>query len=69
MATNPAGAGTKTVGINMLKEEAEYFEERAACMGISTGLYMKVILRMWKKSKCKLVLNDGKMQKTYTLNG
>jgi hypothetical protein len=69
MATNPAGAGTKTVGINMLKEEAEYFEQRAACMGISTGLYMKAILRMWKKSGCKLVLNDGTAKKTYTLKG
>jgi hypothetical protein len=69
MATNPTGQGTKTIGVNVKCEVAEYFEERAACMGISTGLYIKAILHMWKKAGCKLVLTDGKMQKTYTLKG
>jgi hypothetical protein len=59
MATNPAGRNTKTIGINMHKDLAERFEKRAATMGLSTGAYIKVILKRWDKSKNKLVLTDG----------
>ena len=39
MSTNPAGKGTKTIGINMKAEMAADIEKRAKSMGISTGMY------------------------------
>lgn len=59
MATNPAGKGTKTIGINMKKEMAHDLEKRAASMQLSTGAYCKIILGEWMKSGKKLTLKEG----------
>ena len=50
MATNPAGKGTKTIGINMKMEMANEIERRAASMQLSTGAYCKIILKQWIES-------------------
>jgi len=47
MSTNPAGKGTKTIGINMSKEMAHELEKRASSLKISTGKYCKIILSEW----------------------
>ncbi len=59
MATNPAGKGTKTIGINMKLEMARELEKRAASMQISTGAYCKIILGEWLKSGNKLKLQEN----------
>ncbi len=58
MATNPAGKGTKTIGINMKADMAKEIERRAASMHISTGAYCKIILKQWMDSKQKLKLQE-----------
>ena len=58
MATNPAGKGTKTIGINMKKDMAEELERRAASMQLSTGAYCKIILGEWLSSGKKLRLQE-----------
>lgn len=58
MATNPAGKGTKTIGINMKKEMAKELERRAKSMHISTGAYCKIILGEWLESGTKLKLQE-----------
>ena len=58
MATNPVGKGTKTIGINMKSEMADDIEKRAKSMGISTGMYCKLILGSWLKSGKKLTLSE-----------
>ena len=58
MATNPAGKGTKTIGINMKLEMATEIERRAASMQISTGAYCKIILGNWVNSGSKLKLQE-----------
>ena len=59
MATNPAGKGTKTIGINMKMEMATELERRAASMQLSTGAYCKIILGEWIKSGEKLQLKES----------
>ena len=58
MATNKAGKGTKTIGLNMKHEMAEEIERRAKSMQLSTGAYCKVILSEWMKSGKKLKLEE-----------
>ena len=58
MTTNPAGKGTKTIGINMKREMAEELERRASSMQLSTGSYCKIILGDWLKSGHKLQLTE-----------
>ncbi len=59
MSTNPAGKGTKTIGINMKMEMATELERRAASMQLSTGAYCKIILGEWIKSGNKLQLKES----------
>jgi hypothetical protein len=59
MATNPAGKGTKTIGINMKMEMAKELERRAASMQLSTGAYCKIILGDWIASGNKLKIQEG----------
>lgn len=59
MTTNPAGKGTKTVGINMKVAMAQELERRAKSMQISTGAYCKIILGQWIKSGKKLELKEN----------
>ncbi len=59
MATNPAGKGTKTIGINMKMETATDLERRASSMQLSTGAYCKIILGEWLKSGKKLQLKES----------
>lgn len=59
MATNPAGKGTKTIGINMKLEMAMELERRAASMQLSTGAYCKIILGEWIRSGQKLKLQEN----------
>lgn len=59
MATNPAGKGTKTIGINMKMEMAKELERRASSMQLSTGAYCKIILGEWIKSGRKLQLKES----------
>jgi hypothetical protein len=58
MATNPAGKGSKTLGINMQQSMAEELERRAKSMHLSTGAYCKIILKKWIESKEKLKLEE-----------
>lgn len=58
MATNPAGKGTKTIGINMKKAMADEIECRAKSMQLSTGAYCKIILGQWFESGKKLQLKE-----------
>lgn len=58
MATNPAGKGTKTIGINMKSEMAQELERRSKSMQISTGAYCKIILGQWIESGKKLKLQE-----------
>ena len=58
MATNPAGKGTKTIGINMKKEMAKELERRSKSMQLSTGAYCKIILKQWIDSGKKLQLKE-----------
>lgn len=58
MATNPAGKGTKTIGINMKMSMAQDLEKRALSMQLSTGAYCKIILGEWLKSGKKLKLQE-----------
>ncbi|WP_372845375.1 hypothetical protein [Pontiella sp.] len=58
MATNPAGKGTKTIGINMQQKMADELERRAKSMQLSTGAYCKIILKQWLESKQKLQLQE-----------
>ena len=59
MSTNPAGKGTKTIGINMKLEVAKELERRAASMQLSTGAYCKIILGQWLSSGKKLQLKES----------
>jgi hypothetical protein len=59
MSTNPAGKGTKTIGINMKLEVATELERRAASMQLSTGAYCKIILGQWLSSGKKLQLKES----------
>lgn len=59
MATNPAGKGTKTIGINMKEATAKELERRASSMQISTSAYCKLILKQWMDSGKKLTLVEG----------
>ena len=59
MSTNPAGKGTKTIGINMKMKMATELERRAASMQLSTGAYCKIILGEWIKSGKKLQLKES----------
>lgn len=59
MATNPAGKGTKTIGINMKMNMAEELERRAHSMQLSTGAYCKIILGKWIESGNKLKLQES----------
>ena len=58
MATNKAGRGTKTIGLNMPIKVTKEFERRASSMGISTGKYCKIVLFRWLESGEKLVLSE-----------
>lgn len=58
MATNPAGKGTKTIGINMSIKMAGELERRASSMHLSLSKYCKVILSEWVKSGKKLKLQE-----------
>ena len=58
MATNPAGKGTKTIGINMKARMANDLEKRAASMHISKSAYCKIILQQWLDSGKKLKLEE-----------
>lgn len=59
MATNPAGKGTKTIGINMKREMANEIERRAASMQLSTGAYCKIVLNNWLQSGNKLKIQES----------
>ncbi len=59
MATNPAGKGTKTIGINMKMDMATELEKRALSMQLSTGAYCKIILGDWLDSGKKLQLKES----------
>ena len=59
MATNPAGKGTKTIGINMKMDMAQELERRAKSMQLSTGAYCKIILGQWIESGEKLKLQES----------
>lgn len=59
MSTNPAGKGTKTIGINMKLDMAEEIERRAKSMHISTGAYCKIIFSQWLESGQKLHLKES----------
>jgi hypothetical protein len=58
MSTNPAGKGTKTIGINMKKAMVDDIERRAKSMQLSTGAYCKIILGEWLRSGKKLQLEE-----------
>ena len=58
MATNKAGKGTKTIGINMKGDMAKELERRAKSMQLSTGAYCKIILKQWMESGQKLKLEE-----------
>lgn len=58
MATNPAGKGTKTIGINMKSDMASELERRSKSMQLSTGAYCKIILGQWLDSGKKLKLEE-----------
>lgn len=58
MATNKIGKGTKTLGINMPQEMAAELEKRAASMGVSTGMYVKTVLKNWIESGEKLTIGE-----------
>jgi hypothetical protein len=58
MATNPAGKGTKTIGLNMKTEMAMELDRRARSMQLSTGAYCKIILGNWIDSGKKLKLQE-----------
>ncbi len=59
MATNPAGKGTKTIGINMKADMAKELERRSKSMQLSTGAYCKIILGQWLESGKKLQLKEN----------
>jgi hypothetical protein len=59
MATNSAGKGTKTIGINMKLDMATELERRAKSMQLSTGAYCKIILSEWMNSGKKLQLKES----------
>lgn len=59
MATNPAGKGTKTIGINMKLDTANELERRAASMQLSTGSYCKIILNRHLESGNKITLKEA----------
>lgn len=59
MATNPVGKGTKTIGINMALTMAEEVERRAESMSLSTGAYVKLILKAHFDSGKKLHLKES----------
>ena len=58
MATNPAGKGVKTIGINMKKEMTDELERRAKSMRLSTSAYCKIILKQWLDSGKKMQLEE-----------
>lgn len=58
MATNPAGKGTKTIGINMNSKMASELERRATSMHISKSKYCKIILQQWIDSGKRLTLSE-----------
>lgn len=58
MPTNKIGKDSKTIGLNMKITEAADLERRAKSMGLSTGMYCKVVLRNWVKSEKKLVISE-----------
>ena len=58
MSTNPAGKGTKTIGINMSANMADNLEKRALSMHISKSKYCKIILQSWLDSGKKLTLSE-----------
>ena len=58
MTTNPAGKGTKTIGLNMQEKMASEIERRAKSMQLSTGAYCKIILKQWMESGEKLKLQE-----------
>ncbi len=58
MPTNPIGKGTKIVNVNMQKEMAVDLERRAADLKISTGSYIKLILKQWADSGQELPLSE-----------
>ena len=60
MATNPAGKGTKTIGINMKLEMSDELERRAKSMSLSTSNYCKIIFGQWLDSGKKLTLTESK---------
>lgn len=59
MATNPAGKGTKTIGLNMSTKMADELEKRATSMHLSTSKYCTIILGQWLESGKKLKLQEG----------
>jgi len=58
MATNSAGKGAKTIGINMSKKMADELERRSKSMSISKSKYCKIILQQWMDSGKKLTLSE-----------
>ena len=62
MATNKAGRGTKTCGINFPIAEARELERRARSMKLSTGAYIKVIVRNHLSSGDKVVITEGQYE-------
>lgn len=49
---------TKTIGVNMPIEEAHSIEKSAKSIGLSTGMYIKMIVRDFRNSGAKLVLRE-----------
>ena len=58
MATNPAGKGTKTIGINMNSKMANELINRSESMHLSVSKYCKIILQQWLDSGKKLNLTE-----------
>ncbi len=58
MATNPAGKGTKTIGLNMPGKMADELTNRAESMHLSVSKYCKIILQQWLDSGKKLNLSE-----------
>ena len=58
MATNPAGKGTKTIGINMNNKMANELINRSESMHLSVSKYCKILLQQWLDSGKKLNLTE-----------
>jgi hypothetical protein len=58
MASHQQGKGTKTIGLYFELEMHENIRRRAESLGVSTAMYIKLILGRWLESGMKLKLKE-----------